>query len=109
MRVVAAALLVALLAACGSAGPTVELSVSAQDPDTVAEISYTVGSESHKVSDVDVPWTTTVDGAGKVSLTAGLAPNPDAVVAGTTFTCKVTIGGKVVATKTGKNTVTCQT
>lgn len=107
MRLLAAAVLVAALAGCGS-GRTVELSVSAQDPDAVAEISYTVGGESQRVSDVDTPWTTTVDGAGKISLTAGLAPNPDAVVAPTTFTCKITVGGKVVVTKSGKNTVTCQ-
>jgi hypothetical protein len=106
MRLVAAAILVALLAGCGS-GRTVELSVSAQDPDTVAEISYVVGGSSQRVSDVDTPWTTTVDGLGRISLTATLAPNPDAVVAPTTFTCKVTIGGKVVVTKSGKNMVTC--
>ncbi|WP_163508750.1 hypothetical protein [Fodinicola acaciae] len=111
----AAAIAAALLAGCAAPGPkhVVVLSVSAQDPDTSADVTYAVGAgaESHQESDVDTPWTATVDdtskGVAKIVLTAALAANPDAVVAGTVFTCKVTVDGKAVVTRSGKDKVSC--
>jgi hypothetical protein len=104
-----------LVAGCGSSGPkhTVALSVTAKEAGSVGEISYEIGSGGsvQKVTDADIPWTLTVDdtpnGVGKLSLTVATAPNPDTVATPATFTCTVTLDGKVVVTKTALNSVAC--
>ena len=105
----------ALVAGCGSAGPkhTVVLSVTAKEAGSAGDVSYEIGAggSTQKVTDTDLPWTVTVtdtpNGVAKLSLTVVNAPNLDTVSADATFTCKVTVDGKVVVTKTAVNSVAC--
>ncbi|GAA1686323.1 hypothetical protein GCM10009765_39720 [Fodinicola feengrottensis] len=104
-----------LAAGCAAAGPphTVKLSVTAKEPGSVGEISYQigVGASVQKVTDADIPWTVTIkdppNGVARLSLTVANLSDPSIIVAEATFTCTVTVDGKVVATRTARETVTC--
>jgi hypothetical protein len=114
-RVFGSLLLLALVAGCGSSGPkhTVVLSVSAKQAGSVGEISYEIGAGDsvHKVTDADLPWTLTVTdtphGIAKISLTVANQADPAVIVPAATFTCTASVDGKVVATRTARETVTC--